>query len=152
MLSVFYSTVAILTGLPTCHMFLINFQGLMPRIWCKHVNPWTFYAQMTLSHCILIFFSFFYLWEKTEIIKFSKTIQELPHGKVKHPVSSFIFACTFVFLCLSFSVCLLLYLSSPFLLPFMLFFLSFPSLQPQGFWLSVIIWQSIRFHFLAGCT
>lgn len=129
MLSVFHSTVAILTGLPTCHMLFINFQGLMQRIWCKHVNPWTFYAQMTLSHCILIFyffFFFFYLWEKTEIIKFSTTIQELPMAKLntQSQVLS-LHALLYFFVSHSLSV---FFFTSPH--PFFLHSCSFSSLSP----------------------
>lgn len=70
------------------------------------------------------------------------TMQELASGKGKHPVSSFIFACsylgTFVFLSLSLSSTLPLFTLS---FSFMLhtFFLFLPSLQLQGFWPSVII-------------
>lgn len=76
-----------------------------------------------------------FLWEKTDIITFSTSIQELPHGKPKYTVSNVLL---YFFLSLS-SMLPLYYLSSPFLPPFMLFPYSCPSPQLQGFWLSVII-------------
>lgn len=39
-----------------------------------------------------------FLWEKTDVIKISTSIQELPRGKPKYPVSYFVIARTFVFL------------------------------------------------------
>ena len=86
-------------------------------------------------------------------------MQELAGGKGKHPVSGFIFACsymgTFVFLSVSLSLSLSLSvfyftsLHSFFLIHASFFFPRLPSLQLQGFWLYVIFWKSIRFHSLA---